>query len=91
MSDVLKKDKLKEGVSVLTLNRPEVLNSLNKELVDSLLDAFNEIYEDNSIRSEGTYSTYASLDDKIDGFHYYTTFESSVIQKTCYRLENVSF
>ena len=51
MSDVLKKDKLKEGVSVLTLNRPEVLNSLNKELVDSLLDAFNEIYEDNSIRS----------------------------------------
>ena len=51
MSDVLKKDKLKEGVSVLTLNRPEVLNSLNKELVDSLLDAFDEIYEDNSIRS----------------------------------------
>ena len=50
MSDVLKKDKLKEGVSVLTLNRPEVLNSLNKELVDSLLDAFDEIYEDNSIR-----------------------------------------
>ena len=51
MTDVLKKDKLKEGVSVLTLNRPEVLNSLNKELVDSLLDAFDEIYEDNSIRS----------------------------------------
>ena len=45
MSDVLKKDKLKEGISVLTLNRPEVLNSLNKELVDSLLDAFDEIYK----------------------------------------------
>ena len=30
MTDVLKKDKLKEGVSVLTLNIPEVLNSLNK-------------------------------------------------------------
>jgi enoyl-CoA hydratase/carnithine racemase len=42
MSDVLKVDNLKEGVSILTLNRPEVLNSLNKELVDSLLDAFNK-------------------------------------------------
>ena len=51
MNEVLKIDKLKEGVSILTLNRPEVLNSLNKELVDSLLDAFDEIYEDNSIRS----------------------------------------
>jgi len=25
-------------------------------------------------RSEGTYSKYASLDDKTDGFHYYTMF-----------------
>jgi len=25
-------------------------------------------------RSEGTYSKYASLDDKIDGFHFYTMF-----------------
>ena len=46
MSDVLKVENLKEGVSILTLNRPEVLNSLNKELIDSLLEAFNEIYED---------------------------------------------
>jgi N-acetyl sugar amidotransferase len=28
----------------------------------------------NSIRSEGTYSKYASLDDKLDGFHYYLMF-----------------
>ena len=28
----------------------------------------------NPERSEGTYSKYNSLDDKIDGFHYYTTF-----------------
>ena len=40
MSDVLKKENLKEGVSILTLNRPEVLNSLNKELIESLLEAF---------------------------------------------------
>ena len=25
-------------------------------------------------RTEGTYSKYASLDDQIDGFHYYTSF-----------------
>lgn len=31
-------------------------------------------FEPNSIRTEGTYSKYNSLDDKIDGFHYYTTF-----------------
>jgi N-acetyl sugar amidotransferase len=28
----------------------------------------------NSERSEGTYSKYASLDDKIDGFHYYLSY-----------------
>lgn len=28
----------------------------------------------NSVRSEGTYSRYASLDDKFDGFHYYLSF-----------------
>jgi N-acetyl sugar amidotransferase len=28
----------------------------------------------NAQRSEGTYSKYASLDDKIDGFHYYLMF-----------------
>ncbi len=31
-------------------------------------------FEANPIRTEGTYSKYNSLDDKIDGFHYYTTF-----------------
>jgi N-acetyl sugar amidotransferase len=28
----------------------------------------------NGVRSEGTYSKYASLDDKLDGFHYYLMF-----------------
>ena len=31
-------------------------------------------FEANPERSEGTYSKYNSLDDKIDGFHYYTTY-----------------
>ena len=31
-------------------------------------------FEANPVRTEGTYSKYNSLDDKIDGFHYYTTW-----------------
>jgi len=31
-------------------------------------------FETNDERSEGTYSKYASLDDKTDGFHYYLSY-----------------
>lgn len=31
-------------------------------------------FSPNSERSEGTYSKYASLDDRIDGFHYYLAY-----------------
>ena len=31
-------------------------------------------FEANPVRTEGTYSKYNSLDDRIDGLHYYTTF-----------------
>jgi N-acetyl sugar amidotransferase len=31
-------------------------------------------FEANPVRTEGTYSKYNSLDDKIDGLHYYTTW-----------------
>ena len=31
-------------------------------------------FEANPVRTEGTYSKYNSLDDKIDGLHYYTTY-----------------
>jgi len=31
-------------------------------------------FQANSERTEGTYSKYNSLDDRIDGFHYYTTY-----------------
>lgn len=34
----------------------------------------NTGFEANPIRNEGTYSKYASLDDKIDGFHYYLAY-----------------
>lgn len=31
-------------------------------------------FEPNPVRTEGTYSKYNSIDDKIDGLHYYTTW-----------------
>lgn len=34
----------------------------------------NTGFKANSERSEGTYSKYASLDDQLDGFHYYLAF-----------------
>jgi len=34
----------------------------------------NTGFSANPVRSEGTYSKYASLDDKTDGFHYYLSF-----------------
>jgi N-acetyl sugar amidotransferase len=34
----------------------------------------NTGFEVNEDRTEGTYSKYASLDDKLDGFHYYLMF-----------------
>ncbi len=34
----------------------------------------NTNFEVNPYRTEGTYSKYASLDDKLDGFHYYLMF-----------------
>lgn len=42
----------------------------------------NYSFETNSERSEGTYSKYASLDDKIDGFHYYLGFIKFGIGRT---------
>ena len=38
----------------------------------------------NPERSEGTYSKYSSLDDKIDGFHYFTTFAKFGIGRATY-------
>ena len=35
--------------------------------------AANTGFKPNSERTEGSYSKYSSIDDKIDAFHYYTT------------------
>ena len=49
--DTLKTEIKEKGVFVITLNRPKVLNSLNKEIIDKLLEAFDKAYEDQSIRT----------------------------------------
>lgn len=44
----------------------------------------NTGFQANPVRTEGTYSKYNSLDDKIDGFHYYTTFIKFGIGRATY-------
>jgi hypothetical protein len=41
-------------------------------------------FQPNPERTEGTYSKYVSLDDKIDGFHYYTTYIKYGIGRATY-------
>jgi len=44
----------------------------------------NSNFQPNPVRSEGTYSKYSSLDDKLDGFHYFTTFIKFGIGRATY-------
>ena len=44
----------------------------------------NSDFEANPVRTEGTFSKYASLDDKIDGFHYFTTYIKFGIGRATY-------
>jgi N-acetyl sugar amidotransferase len=44
----------------------------------------NTCFEANPSRTEGTYSKYTSIDDKIDGFHFYTTFIKFGIGRATY-------
>lgn len=41
-------------------------------------------FEANPVRTEGTYSKYNSLDDRLDGFHYYTTYIKFGLGRTSY-------
>ena len=44
----------------------------------------NTGFQANPVRTEGTYSKYNSLDDRIDGFHYYTTYLKFGIGRATY-------
>lgn len=46
--------------------------------------AENTGFQANSERTEGTYTKFSSLDDRIDGFHYYTTYIKFGIGRATY-------
>lgn len=51
MSDILEKEVSESGVLTLRMNRPDVLNSLNSDIVFALIDAFNNAAEDDKVRA----------------------------------------
>ena len=51
MGDVVKREISENGVLIVTLNRPESLNSLNYELVMGVIAAFDEASSNDEIRS----------------------------------------
>jgi len=40
----------KGGVAIVTLNRPEAMNALSKELIHAIINAFKELQIDDSVR-----------------------------------------
>ena len=44
------KHEKKQGIGYLTLNRPEVRNAINQEMIDEMLDALGRIEKDAEIR-----------------------------------------
>ena len=50
MNNAITKELRENGVMVLTLNRPEVLNAMNKDLIMGLYEIFQEIEKENDSR-----------------------------------------
>lgn len=42
---------LQDGIFTITINRPEKMNALNKDVINDLSDAFDEVYRNPAIRS----------------------------------------
>jgi len=51
MSDILEKEISESGVLTLRMNRPEVLNSLNSDIVFALIDALSDAAKDDNVRA----------------------------------------
>jgi enoyl-CoA hydratase len=85
-----------EGVATITLNRPEVLNAMSKEVVDEVLQAVEDIKTDESVRvviftGAGEKAFSAGADIKaMKGMNALIMRELSIMgQKLCASLENL--
>jgi|TARA_B100000686_G_scaffold3071_1_gene3279 2-(1,2-epoxy-1,2-dihydrophenyl)acetyl-CoA isomerase len=70
MNEVIEKDLSKSGVLTLRLNRPEVLNAMNADLILGLLEAFNDAKVNKEVRSvllTGNGRGFCSGADLVDG------------------------
>ena len=70
MSNVIEKKLTEKGVLKLTLNRPEVLNAMNADLIMGLLDSFYEAKKDKKVRSiiiTGSGRGFCAGADLVDG------------------------
>ena len=70
MSNAIEKNLNDNGVLKLSLNRPDVLNAMNADLVMGLLDGFNEAKADKKVRSiiiTGNGRGFCSGADLVDG------------------------
>ena len=70
MSNAIEKNLNDNGVLKLSLNRPDVLNAMNADLIMGLLDGFNEAKADKKVRSiiiTGNGRGFCSGADLVDG------------------------
>ena len=70
MNNAIEKELSKSGVLLLKLNRPEVLNAMNRDLIVGLLETFNETVDDEAVRAivlTGNGRGFCAGADLVDG------------------------
>jgi len=85
-----------EGIAIITLNRPEVLNTFSKELIDEVLQVLEDVKNDESVRvvvltGAGEKAFSAGADIKaMKGMNALRARELSLMgEKLCGSLENL--
>ncbi|MGC9345997.1 MAG: enoyl-CoA hydratase/isomerase family protein, partial [Candidatus Bathyarchaeales archaeon] len=86
----------REGIATITLNRPEALNAFNKEVVDEVLQALEDVKKDENVHvviltGAGEKAFSAGADIKtMKGFNALKGRELSLMgEKLCSALENL--
>ena len=70
MNNAIEKELLTSGVLILKLNRPEVLNAMNRDLIIGLLEQINETVDDENVRAiiiTGNGRGFCAGADLVDG------------------------